>query len=677
MACGHILRPKDYLSLLYCFTKMSNVAGISTTDAQKSSDMYAKCQYMDELTGGRGITFATGTPISNSMTELFTLMRYLQSDMLRSMGLQHFDSWAAQFGETVTAIELAPEGTGYRAKTRFARFFNLPELMSAWKECADIQTADMLSLPTPAVVYENVLLKPSSIQKEMVASLAKRAEIIHAGGVDSSIDNMLKVTNDGRKLALDQRLINPMLPENPDSKANACVAKTFAIWEETAADRLTQVIFCDLSTPKSDGSFNVYDDIREKLVAKGVPREEIAFIHEANTDAKKAALFSKVRSGQVRIIIGSTSKMGAGTNIQDRLIALHHLDVPWRPSDVEQQEGRILRQGNQNETVRIFRYLTEETFDAYMWQILENKQRFIGQVMTGKSPARSCEDTDETSLKFAEVKALASGNPLIMEKTELDTAVAKLKLLKSSHTSQHYRLEDALLKTYPREIAECISLITGLKADIATAQEKMPDAEHFQITISGRVYTDKKEAGTAIIAACSSLKAVDTGGTIGEYAGFTLKAQFDSFAQQFRLFVKGETTHSMEVGSDPAGNITRVNNVIASLPKALEKAEQTLQSLQEKVESAKAELLRPFPQEAELAEKLARLHEVDALLDMDEKGKDAPVQDTAVADRPRAATRMYADQPKRPSVLEKLKARQAEVAGHSAAAPARIKEPTL
>lgn len=654
-----------------------NVAGISTTDAQKSSDMYAKCQYMDELTGGRGITFATGTPISNSMTELFTLMRYLQSDMLRSMGLQHFDSWAAQFGETVTAIELAPEGTGYRAKTRFARFFNLPELMSAWKECADIQTADMLSLPTPAVVYENVLLKPSSIQKEMVASLAKRAEIIHAGGVDSSIDNMLKVTNDGRKLALDQRLINPMLPENPDSKANACVSKTFAIWEETAADRLTQVIFCDLSTPKSDGNFNVYDDIREKLVAKGVPREEIAFIHEANTDAKKAALFSKVRSGQVRIIIGSTSKMGAGTNIQDRLIALHHLDVPWRPSDVEQQEGRILRQGNQNETVRIFRYLTEETFDAYMWQILENKQRFIGQVMTGKSPARSCEDTDETSLKFAEVKALASGNPLIMEKTELDTAVAKLKLLKFSHTSQHYRLEDALLKTYPREIAECTSLITGLKADIATAQEKMPDAEHFQITISGRVYTDKKEAGTAIIAACSSLKAVDTGGTIGEYAGFTLKAQFDSFAQQFRLFVKGETTHSMEVGSDPAGNITRVNNVIASLPKALEKAEQTLQSLQEKVESAKAELLRPFPQEAELAEKLARLHEVDALLDMDEKGKDAPVQDTAVADRPRAATRMYADQPKRPSVLEKLKARQAEVAGHSAPAPARIKEPTL
>ena len=662
---------------LYCFTKMSNVAGISTTDAQKSSDMYAKCQYMDELTGGRGITFATGTPISNSMTELFTLMRYLQSDMLRSMGLQHFDSWAAQFGETVTAIELAPEGTGYRAKTRFARFFNLPELMSAWKECADIQTADMLSLPTPAVVYENVLLKPSSIQKEMVASLAKRAEIIHAGGVDSSIDNMLKVTNDGRKLALDQRLINPMLPENPDSKANACVAKTFAIWEETATDRLTQVIFCDLSTPKSDGSFNVYDDIREKLVAKGIPREEIAFIHEANTDVKKAALFSKVRSGQVRIIIGSTSKMGAGTNIQDRLIALHHLDVPWRPSDVEQQEGRILRQGNQNETVRIFRYLTEETFDAYMWQILENKQRFIGQVMTGKSPARSCEDTDETSLKFAEVKALASGNPLIMEKTELDTTVAKLKLLKSSHTSQHYRLEDALLKTYPREIAECTSLITGLKADIATAQEKMPDAEHFQITISGRVYTDKKEAGTAIIASCSSLKAVDTGGTIGEYAGFTLKAQFDSFAQQFRLFVKGETTHSMEVGSDPAGNITRINNAIANLPKALEKAEQTLQSLQEKVESAKAELLRPFPQEAELAEKLARLHEVDALLDMDEKGKDAPAQDTAVADRPRAATRMYADQPKRPSVLGKLKARQAEVAGHSSAAPARVKEPTL
>lgn len=411
---------------LYCFTKMSNVAGISTTDAQKSSDMYAKCQYMDELTGGRGITFATGTPISNSMTELHTLMRYLQSDMLRTMGLQHFDSWAAQFGETVTAIELAPEGTGYRAKTRFARFFNLPELMSAWKECADIQTADMLQLPTPDVVYENVLLKPSPVQKELVASLADRAERIHAGGVDSSIDNMLKVTNDGRKLALDQRLINPMLPENPNSKANACVEKTFELWQKTAADRLTQVIFCDLSTPKADGSFNVYNDIRDKLMAKGVPHEEIAFIHEANTDTKKATLFSKVRSGQVRIILGSTSKMGAGTNIQDRLVALHHLDVPWRPSDVEQQEGRILRQGNQNKEVRIFRYLTEETFDAYMWQILENKQRFIGQVMTGKSPARSCEDSDEVSLKFAEVKALASGNPLIMEKTELDTAVAKL-----------------------------------------------------------------------------------------------------------------------------------------------------------------------------------------------------------------------------------------------------------
>ena len=679
---------------LYCFTKMSNVAGISTTDAQKSSDMYAKCQYMDELTGGRGITFATGTPISNSMTELYTLMRYLQSDMLRSMGLQHFDSWAAQFGETVTAIELAPEGTGYRAKTRFARFFNLPELMSAWKECADIQTADMLQLPTPDVVYENVLLKPSPAQKELVASLAERAERIHAGGVDSSIDNMLKVTNDGRKIALDQRLINPMLPENPNSKANACVEKTFEIWQETAADRLTQVIFCDLSTPKADGSFNVYDDIREKLVAKGVPREEIAFIHEANTDAKKAALFAKVRSGQVRVILGSTSKMGAGTNIQDRLVALHHLDVPWRPSDVEQQEGRILRQGNQNKEVRIFRYLTEETFDAYMWQILENKQRFIGQVMTGKSPARSCEDTDEVSLKFAEVKALASGNPLIMEKTELDTAVAKLKLLKSSHTSQHYRLEDALLKTYPKEIAEVTALIDGLKADIATAKENLPaNPEHFRMTIGGMVYTDRKEAGTAIIAACAGLKAVNTGGVIGEYAGFTLKAQFDSFSQQYKLSIKGKTTHTIEVGPDPAGNITRINNVVTGLGKNLEKAEQQLQSLHEKVESAKAEIMRPFPQEEELAAKLTRLREVNAMLDMDDKGTDTvPAQegDTAAADRantmpavrvaiPAAAQPTCADQPRRASILDRLKANQAAVAAQTKPAliPSHKKDQTL
>ncbi len=680
---------------LYCFTKMSNVAGISTTDAQKSSDMLAKCQYMDELTGGRGITFATGTPISNSMTELYTLMRYLQADTLRSLGLQHFDSWAAQFGETVTAIELAPEGTGYRAKTRFAKFFNLPELMSVWKECADIQTADMLALPTPDAVYENVLLKPSDIQKELVASLAERAEKIHGGGVDSSIDNMLKVTNDGRKLALDQRLINPMLPENPNSKANACVEKTFEIWEETADKKLTQVIFCDLSTPKADSSFNVYDDIREKLVAKGVPREEIAFIHEANTDAKKAALFAKVRTGQVRVILGSTSKMGAGTNIQDRLVALHHLDVPWRPSDVEQQEGRILRQGNMNETVHIFRYLTEETFDAYMWQILENKQRFIGQVMTGKSPARSCEDTDETSLKFAEVKALASGNPLIMEKTELDTAVAKLKLLKSSHTSQHYRLEDALLKTYPKEMAEVNALIDGLKVDIETAKQNLPiDTEHFKMTIGGIEYTDRKEAGTAILAACSNLKAVNAGGTIGEYAGFTLKAQFDSFTQQFRLSVKGKTTHTIEVGPDPAGNVTRINNVVTGLEKNLTSSQQRLESLHEKIESAKAELLRPFPQEEELAQKQARLHEVNALLDMDEKGRDAePTQAVdmvaekankakIIAVTPVQSVRSqaaYADQPKRASVLDRLNKKKAEVANQQkpAITPAQKKEQTL
>ena len=478
---------------LYVYTKMTSVAGVSTTDAQKSSDMLAKCRYMDELTGGKGITFATGTPLSNSMTELYTLMRYLQADMLREMGLTHFDSWAAQFGETVSAIELAPEGTGYRAKTRFARFFNLPELMAAWKECADIQTSDMLNLPTPKPLYENVIVSSSEIQKDMVAELAQRAEAIRNHTINSEQDNMLCVTNDGRKLALDQRLIDPRLPDDPGSKVNACVEKTFQLWQDTAADKRTQVIFCDQSTPKSDGSFNVYDDIKAKLISRGVPEKEIAFIHDASTDAQKSLLFSRVRSGQVRIILASTAKMGAGTNIQDKLLALHHLDVPWRPSDVEQQEGRILRQGNTNPEVHIYRYITEQTFDAYMWQTLENKQKFISQVMTSKSPARSCEDMDQASLNYAEVKALASGNPLIMEKTELDTEVAKLKMMKASYTSRHYDLEDALLRTFPKELSRTQSLITGLQQDARTASQNLPpDPDHFRITILGKVYTEKK-----------------------------------------------------------------------------------------------------------------------------------------------------------------------------------------
>lgn len=687
---------------LYTFSKMQNVAGVSTTDAQKSSDMYAKCQYMDEITGGRGITFATGTPISNSMTELFTLMRYLQADMLRDMRLTHFDSWAAQFGETVTAIELTPEGTGYRAKTRFARFFNLPELMSMWKECADIQTADMLKLPVPEAIYENIVVEPSEIQEGMVAELAERAERIHAGAVDASEDNMLCVTNDGRKLALDQRLINPMLPDDPNSKVNACVEQTFQLWESTAAEKSTQVIFCDQSTPKGDGSFNVYEDIKAKLVARGVPESEIAFIHDAATDAQKAALFSKVRSGQVRVILGSTSKMGAGTNIQDRLVALHHLDVPWRPSDVEQQEGRILRQGNGNKQVHIFRYITERTFDAYMWQILENKQKFIGQVMTSKSPARSCEDTDETSLKYAEVKALASGNPLILEKTELDTAVTKLKLMKADFTSRHYQLEDMLIHTYPKQIAQTEALLEGLQKDKATAAANLPpDAEHFQMTIAGKVYTDRKEAGTAIIAACAGLKAVNADGVIGEYAGFTMSAQFDSFSQLFRVTLKGAVSHQIEVGEDPSGNITRINNALNGIEKKISAAEQRLETLQENVAKAKEELERPFPQEAELAAKQRRLTEVNTMLDLDiqdqslppeqsvsgheEQAADAPKrhgtlphQQTPAAGTPPAEPKpttqfeyaprqedSHADTPKRPSVLAKLNDAKARAAGQA------------
>lgn len=662
---------------LYTFTKMNNIAGISTTDAQKSSDMYAKCQYMDEITGGRGITFATGTPISNSMTELFTLMRYLQSDTLHRMGLQHFDSWAAQFGETITAIELAPEGTGYRAKTRFAKFVNLPELMSVWKETADIQTADMLNLPTPSPVFENIVVPPSDAQKEMVAALGERAEAIHSGLIDASEDNMLCVTNDGRKLALDQRLINPLLPDDPGSKVNACVSKTFELWEETCEEKLTQVIFCDQSTPKGDGSFNVYDDIKQKLISRGVPPEEIAFIHDADTDTKKAALFAKVRSGQVRVILGSTSKMGAGTNIQDKLVALHHLDVPWRPSDVEQQEGRILRQGNQNESVHIFRYLTESTFDAYMWQILENKQKFIGQVMTSKSPARSCEDTDEVSLKYAEVKALASGNPLIMEKTELDMQVSKLQLMKASHTSRHYQLEDLLLKTYPKQISQTSALISGLEKDQDTVNANFPaDTEHFKMTIAGKEYRDRKEAGTAIIAACAGLKAVHSGGTIGEYAGFSMQVQFDSFTQNFNLTLKGEISHITEVGTDPSGNITRINHALGNIKTKIESAKQRLQDLQNQITEARAELNRPFSHEEELSQKQARLNEVNAMLDMDisseevisEPSSTKSAVDTAFHEHTEAKStsfpklalplQAYADTPKKPSILNKLKAAQ-------------------
>ena len=608
---------------LFLYTKMRNVAGIAQTEAQKSSDMFAKCQYMDELTGGKGITFATGTPISNSMTELYTNMRYLQYNTLQRLGLGHFDSWAASFGETQTAIELAPEGTGYRAKTRFAKFFNLPELIALFKESADIQTPDMLKLPVPEADYENIVLKPSGYQKDIVASLAERAEAVRDRKVDATVDNMLKITNDGRKLALDQRLINDMLPDEENSKATTCVDKAFEIWEQTKEQKSAQLIFCDLSTPKGDGTFNVYVDIRDKLMAKGVPGNEIAFIHDANTETRKAELFAKVRSGQVRFLLGSTAKMGAGTNVQDRLIALHHLDVPWRPSDIEQQEGRILRQGNMNDKVKIFRYVTEGTFDSYSWQLIENKQKFIGQIMTSKSPVRSCEDIDEAALTYAEVKALATGNPYIKEKMDLDIQVSKLKLLKANHTSQKYRLEDNIVKHYPVQIASMKERLAGYRADIQTYQQnKFPDKDTFSIKIGNRVYTDKKEAGAALIDMCRSAKQPNMAVTIGEYQGFKMSVSYDSFFSKFTVNLKGSISHEVEIGADPLGNLQRLSNALEGMGKKMEEVAQKLENVEHQLETAKVEVTKPFPQEAELAEKLERLTELNALLNMDEKGGD-------------------------------------------------------
>ncbi len=609
---------------LFLYTKMRNVAGIAQTEAQKSSDMFAKCQYLDEITGGKGVTFATGTPISNSMTELYTNMRYLQYSTLQKLGLGHFDSWASSFGETQTAIELAPEGTGYRAKTRFAKFFNLPELIALFKESADIQTPDMLNLPVPEAEYENVVLKPSEYQQDMVASLAERAEAVRDRKVDASVDNMLKITNDGRKLALDQRLINDMLPDNETSKASTCVEKAFEIWEQTKEQKSTQIIFCDLSTPKGDGTFNVYDDIKNKLVEKGVPPEEIAFIHEANTETRKAELFGKVRSGQVRFLLGSTQKMGAGTNVQDRLIALHHLDVPWRPSDIEQQEGRILRQGNLNPKVKIFRYVTESTFDSYSWQLIENKQKFIGQIMTSKSPVRSCEDVDEAALTYAEVKALATGNPYIKQKMDLDIQVSKLKLMKANHTSQKYRLEDNIAKHYPQQIAILKERISGMTADIQTAKANLPaDKEQFFMKVGDKAYTDKKEAGAALVEMCREMKTVNVPATVGEYAGFKMAVSFDSFNHKFVMNLKGQLSHNLEIGSDPLGNIARINHALESMPKQLSEAQTKLETVERQLETAKVEVEKPFAQEAELAEKLERLSALNALLNMDEKGDDA------------------------------------------------------
>ena len=604
----------------FLYTKMRNVAGIAQNEAQKSADMFNKCQYLDEITGGKGITFATGTPISNSMTELYVMQRYLQNSKLQNMGLGLFDSWASTFGEVVTSIELAPEGTGYRAKSRFARFYNIPELMNMFKEIADIKTSDQLKLPVPEAEYETVVLKPTEQQKEIVESLGERAEVVRSGGVDSSVDNMLKITNDGRKLALDQRLVNELLPDNPESKISVCAEKSYEIWKDTAAQKSAQLIFCDLSTPKGDGSFNVYDDLKQKLIAKGVPDKEIAFIHDANTEAKKTELFGKVKSGQVRFLIGSTAKMGAGTNVQDRLIALHHLDIGWKPSDLEQREGRIIRQGNHNKKVHIFRYVTESTFDSYMWQLIENKQKFISQIMTSKAPVRSCEDVDEAALSYAEVKALATGNPAVKEKMALDVDVAKLKLLKANHMNNQYRLEDDIARNFPQQIAKLTEIIESYKADIAHYQEhKITAPEQFTMEISGKVFTEKKEAGAALLAVCKDIKAVDAAMDIGTYQGFNMRIQFDSWSKEFILSVKHESVSKVHLGADALGNITRINNLLESYPEKLAEAVQKLETIQEQLANAKEEVGKPFPKEEELNEKLERLSELNALLNMDER----------------------------------------------------------
>ena len=653
---------------LFLYTKMRNVAGLSTTDAQKSSDMFAKCRYMDELTGGRGVVFATGTPVSNSMTELYTMQRYLQYDRLQELGMIHFDCWASRFGETCTSLELAPEGTGYRARTRFSKFFNLPELMNLFKEVADIKTADQLHLSTPQVEYHNVVAQPTEIQKEMVQALSERASQVHSGTVDPSQDNMLKITSDGRKLGLDQRLINQLLPDEPGTKVNQCVDNIMQIWRDGEADKLTQLVFCDISTPQArpakkaakaldnptlhaledavplpepEPAFTVYEDIRQKLIAKGVPAEQIAFIHEANTEVRKKELFSKVRTGQVRVLLGSTQTMGAGTNVQDRLVALHDLDCPWRPGDLAQRKGRIERQGNQNETVHVYRYVTEGTFDAYLWQTVENKQRFISQIMTSKSPVRSCDDVDETALSFAEIKALCAGDPRIKERMDLDVDVARLKLMKADHQSKQYHLEDQLLKTFPEEIEKNKGFIAGLEADMKTlAEHPHPEDGFAGMEVRGDTLTDKENAGAALLDACKEVKASDPV-SVGSYRGFAMSVSFDAFRQEYMLLLKGEMTHRTALGTDPRGNLTRIDNALAQMPQRLEAVKNQLDNLYQQQAAAKAEVGKPFPQEQELRDKSARLAELDVLLNID--GHKRPAPEAVVA------------KSSRPSVLEGLK----------------------
>lgn len=665
---------------LFLYTKMRNVAGLSTSDAQKSSDMLLKCRYIDELTDSRGVVFATGTPVSNSMTELYTMMRYLQHDTIRDKGLAHFDCWASTFGETTTAIELAPEGTSYRARTRFAKFFNLPELMNLFKEAADIKTADQLNLPTPKAIYHNEVAQPTEIQQAMVQELSERAAAVHAGTVDPSVDNMLRITSDGRKLGLDQRIINPNLPDEPTSKVNMCVDNIHRIWEKGHDNKLTQLVFCDLSTPKSsatkraakapagnldspelralehlsqkDGideepSFTVYDDIREKLVARGIPREQIAFIHEANTEARKKELFGKVRSGQVRVLMGSTFKMGAGMNVQDRLIALHDLDAPWRPGDLEQRSGRIIRQGNMNPEVHIYRYVTEATFDAYLWQTLENKQKFISQIMTSKSPVRACDDIDETALSYAEIKALCAGDERIKEKMDLDVDVARLKLMKANHQSQQYRLEDNLLRYFPEQIEQNKGYIAGFEADMKTLAEHPHPADGFSgMTVRGDVLTDKENAGAALVDAFKEVKGLDSI-PVGSYRGFQMSLTLEDFGRDYVLTLKGQMTHRVTLGKDPRGNLTRIDNALNGMADRLATVQSKLESLYSQMETAKAELGKPFPQEDELRVKSARLAELNIALNIDDK---TPLEAMAEEAPPRAEIAKSA----KPSVLQKL-----------------------
>ena len=630
---------------LFLTTKMRNVAGLSTSEAQKSSDMFGKCRYLDEITGGRGVVFATGTPVSNSMSELYTVMRYLQYGTLQQKGLTHFDCWASTFGETTTAIELAPEGTGYRARTRFAKFFNLPELMSMFKEVADIKTSDQLHLPVPDAKFETVVAKPSEIQKEMVQELSRRAAKIHSGTVDASEDNMLCVTNDGRKIGLDVRLMNPMLPDDPNSKLNTCVRNVLQIWADGKEQKLTQLLFCDLSTPKNDGNFNVYDDIRKKLVAAGVPESEVEFIHNADTEAKKAALFSKVRSGDVRILLGSTAKMGAGTNVQQRLAAVHHLDVGWKPSDMTQRNGRIIRQGNMNKEVKVFNYVTEGTFDSYLFQTLENKQRFISQIMTSKSPVRSCDDVDEQALSYAEIKALCAGNPLIKEKMDLDVQVAKLKVLKADHQSQKFRLEDKLLTKFPADIQETTAYIAGVKSDAELAAAHPQVQEGFcGMTIRGVAYDEKKTAGERLLLACSELPNSEEK-VIGSYRGFELSLRFDTYHSEYQALLKGQRKYPVALGKDPLGCIIRLDNSLNNFPERISSVENELATLKQQQAAAQIEVEKPFPQEEELAEKSARLAELNAQLDMDEKSHE-PEQD---------------EEPRRSSVLAALEEKSDKV----------------